>query len=122
MAPTTFSVDYDGRSNDYPGLAVNYQGVRLSIYFYSDYDGFDQVDLTKDEGQYHYQSPSADDCSICWDNNSCSFTVSYHEDGTGRRHDVYGGGLDVIIPLTPQTHAELIGVLREIKQWCLWSH
>ena len=117
MASTTFTVEYDGRGIGDPMLRVDYHGVHLSLYFYANYDGIDQVDLTTGEGQYHYHSPSSDDCSICWDNNSCSLIVSYHEEVDGKTHYVYGGGLDVTIPLTPQTHTELISVLREIQQY-----
>ena len=110
----TFHLDYDTRSNNLPIIQVNYHGLEFRIYFFTNYENIANLDLTADKVTYIYQAPHSDDCSIMWNREKCWFTFSYHEDGDDG--NVYGGGTDLTIPLTPETHKELCDVFRELKR------
>lgn len=111
----TFSLDYDTRSSNTPIIVVNYHGLVFRMYLYTSYENIADIDLTADEVTYTYNAPQIDDCSISWTREKCWFTFSYHEDDPDGR--VCGGGTDLTIPLTPESHKELCDVFRELQHY-----
>ena len=108
----TFELDYDTRSGDLPSIVVNYHGLVFRIYFYNNYEDIVNLDLTTDQVTYNYKAPSADECSVAWTREMCYFTFCYHEE---ENDEIYGGGTDLQMPLTPETYKEICDVFTELK-------